>query len=152
MLSRVVLLALLVVVLTAAGCGGGSSDSATDTEPAAPETTGTTTGTGSGPTGESGVGESDGSFSPDSKVCVEVTNQGSALNIAASTGDFATVAARWKTLGPEFPPDLQDEVKTIVEGYEQVAADPNAFDVMTKPPYSTSLEAVNTYTAAECAN
>ena len=140
---------LVVLTVVVAGCGGGGGESSgASGETTATETTG---GTETTKTGGSSIEETDGSFSPDSPVCKEVTNSGSPLNIAASTGDFETAANRWEMLVPEVPASLRPDVKNVVAGYRKIDEDPAGFGLLDKPPYKASLEAVNAWTAVNCA-
>jgi hypothetical protein len=140
-------LAATLTVVTA-GCGGGGDGAASGDTTAEATTEETTTGTVSKP---GTLEETDGSFSPDSPVCKEVTNQGSPLNIAASTGDFETAASRWEALSPEVPASLRPDVKNLAAGYRKIAQDPAGFGVLDTEPYRSSLVAVNEWTATNCA-
>ena len=135
----------LAIAATVAGCGGGGGEAAgTD----APETT---TETGGGTDTSGGPTDQPAPLGPDTKLCREVSSTSSELNIAASNGDFTTVAKRWKAVQPEFPVDLQPQVDTLVEGYGKVAADPNQYSVLGTSPYKEAVDAVNTYTESACA-
>jgi len=142
---RIVLgLLFLAIAAAVAGCGGGGGEEAgADGGETTTETVGETD-TSEGPVDElAPVG-------PDTTLCREVTSTSSELNLAASNGDFATVAKRWRELQTEFPDDLQPHIDTLVEGYGKVAADPNQYSVLGTSPYKEAVDAVNTYTGSAC--
>lgn len=141
---RIVLgLLLLALAAAVAGCGGGGEAAGADGGETTTETVAATD-TSEGPIDELvPVG-------PDTKLCREVTSTSSELNLAASNGDFSTVAKRWKELRAEFPDDLQPQIDTLAEGYGKVAADPTQYSVLETSPYKEALDAVNTYTGSNC--
>jgi hypothetical protein len=148
----VVVVALLAgaLCLLAVGCGGGGSDSAGGETTAAEttETADTTETTGS----SGGIEETDGSFAPDSKLCKEINNQGSPLNIAASTGDFESAADRWEELLPEVPAAQRVHVKVLIEAYRLIDEDPAGYGVLDKPKYKAAQQAVNDFTGTACSS
>ena len=137
-------LLLAVLALVLAGCGGGGSETSGGEETTATETetTATETETAGTTTGGSTIEDTDGSYSGDSPICKVVTNTSSALNIAASTGDFATVSAEWATLAADAPVEVKADIETIAEGYGKIATDPAGFGVMDTEPYKTGLDSV----------
>jgi hypothetical protein len=142
---RIVLgLLFLVIAAAVAGCGGGGETTGADAGETTTETAGETD-TTEGPVDELAPS------GPDTVLCREVTSTSSELNIAASNGDFATVAKRWKELQPEFPADVQPHIDTVAEGYGKVAADPNQYSVLGTSPYKEALDAVNAHTGSACA-
>jgi hypothetical protein len=150
-------LLLAVLALALAGCGGGGSEgsggeetTATVTETTVTDTE-TDTETGGTTTGESTIEETDGSYGGDDPICKAVTNSSSPLNIAASTGDFATVSAEWAKLAADAPAAVKADVETVAEGYGKIATDPAGFGVMDTEPYKSALESVNGWTAVNCA-
>jgi hypothetical protein len=147
---------LAVLALGLAGCGGGepSADEAA-TETTASQTT-TTTETTAAPETQPGNAEpdsvdEDAPSGPKTKVCQEVLNQGSPLNIAASNGDFVTVVKRWTALKSGFPADVLPQLETLIEGYEKIAANPSNYGLLDTSPYKEAFAAVNAWTATACA-
>ncbi len=133
--------------LVASGCGGGGGGASADTTATTTEAETETTTTGTG----GGLEETDGSFSSKSAICKEVNNQGSPLNIAASTGDFETAAARWAGLASTVPASLQGDVKTLAEGYRKIAGHPLGYGVLDTQPYKGAFARINAFTAKNCA-
>jgi hypothetical protein len=145
-------LVLTVLALGLAGCGGGGDggSAAEETTVTETDTTATETETGGSTTDTSTIPDTDGSYGGNDPICKSVTSTSSALNIAASTGDFATVSAEWTRLAADAPAEVKSDIETIAEGYGKIATDPTGFGVMDTEPYKSSLAAVNTWTAANC--
>jgi hypothetical protein len=148
-------LLLASFALALAGCGGGGGEAAggeetTTAETTATDTTATETDT-TGGTGTSTIEDTDGSYGGSSPICKSVTSTSSALNIAASTGDFATVSAEWAKLAAKAPAAVKGDIETVAEGYGKIATDPAGFGVLDTEPYKGSLVVVNSWTATNCA-
>jgi len=137
-----VVLGLLLLTLgaVAAGCGGGGNGEAAGAD----TTTTTTTEATEEPVDETAPGGSS------TILCQEITSTSSELNIAATNGDFATVARRWGELRPELPDELRPHVDTVVEGYTKVAADPTQYSILEAAPYKDALDAIHAHTGSTC--
>jgi hypothetical protein len=137
-------LVVLLAALALAGCGGGDSDSeGSDTTPVGTVETTETVTTDSGT-------DIDGSYTGTNAICKAITNSSSALNIAASNGQFETVADEWEKIAQSAPADLADDVDTVVEGYRKIDEDPLGFGVMDTEPYKTAKANIDAWTAANC--
>jgi hypothetical protein len=136
-------LVLLVAALLLAGCGGGDSSGSAE------ETTTEETTTEETVTTDSGT-DLDGGYAGTNDICLAITNSSSALNIAASNGQFETVADEWEKIAASAPPELAGDVDTLVEGYRKIDEDPLGFGVLDTEPYKTAKANVDAWTAANC--
>jgi hypothetical protein len=150
-MRTVSVLLLLAAALLLAGCGGGGSESgAGDTTATETETAETTETETTGTLTESPEVDIDGSYTGSNAVCKAVTNSSSALNIAASGGQFEVVADEWEKIASEAPADVQKDIATLVKGYRLIDEHSAGFGVLETEPYKSAHSAVLAWTAANC--